>query len=171
MDHELWEEFHRSDNKNKFSRKIIALAAGGVLTLVTLVNSCSDDESSPASTTTTTVESTTTTSSTTTTTTTPETTLPPITLPPQESFQFSFQGNQIDCLVSPDMYTVVRGDSIEKIVRAQTDLSIEPVVKLIGIISLNQLKDTLGTDPNLIFAGQQLHLLESCTAEGFPLTL
>jgi hypothetical protein len=165
---EFWREYHSHDKNRRPYFRIPAILTGLVLGVTIIANSCSGDgDTTPPSTTTTTtlppVETTTTTIEATTTTTT-------TTVPPAERFSFEIAGSMYDCEVMSDPHQVVSGDHIWKIVEEQMVPEGMPQ-RWIGTITLNQLRGTVGSDPNLIFPGDQIYTLVDCTMnDGLPTT-
>ena len=161
---EFWDTYHKQSGGEESKKRNKKLILGGLVAgLVATVSfaSCNDNEQpTPTTTPTTTIESTTTTS--TTTTTVPETTVPKTV--PVETFSFENSGIKIECEVSTEPHIVVRGESVSKIVR-QAQGENEGVSTIIaGVIDFNQAKGTID-NPNLIFEGMQIYLLNNCTAQ------
>jgi len=162
---EFWDTYHKQSGGEESKKRHIRLILGGLvagLVATASIASCNDNEQPTPTTapTTTTIESTTTTS--TTTTTVPETTVPPTV--PVETFSFENSGKKIECEVSTEPHIVVRGESISKIVR-QAQGENEGVSTIIaGVIDHNQAKGTID-NPNLIFEGMQIYLLNNCAAQ------
>lgn len=160
----FWREYHSHDPRGKKRAKIPAYIAAALLGLGIVANSCGDDDSEPTPTTSTTTTTVPETTTTTTTTTVPETT----TTIPAERFRFTTGDTTYDCEVVADPHTVVPGEHIWKIVDAQNIPEAMPQ-RWLGTIDLNQLKGTVGDNPNLIYPGDQLYTLVDCiTSEALP---
>lgn len=82
---------------------------------------------------------------------------------PLSEFTFTYYGEKLDCDVVPTTYTVKPGDNIYDITEAHLPHAEQPgLPTFLATIAINQDERRVGDNPNLIYPGNELNLLEKC---------
>lgn len=82
----------------------------------------------------------------------------------RDPYSFTVGGRTFDCMVAEQPHTVVPGDNLWVIVEGQQAPDMPP--RWVGTIVLNQAEGTVGTNPDLIYPGNEILTLEDCSSPG-----
>lgn len=137
-----WVAFHKQDKRSR-AKEILAASGLFVVGLIgySIISDSGSDapaEAAPTST----------------------TEVPPTTSDTRESHSFMVGDRTFNCRVAASPHVVIEGDNIWEIVEGQQAPDMPQ--RWVGTVVLNQARGTVGDNPDLIYPGNNILVLEDC---------